>query len=154
MRTPTVLARSTLLPALVILVLVTLSACDLLGIEDPAKVAALKEAEGKAIGSACRQTGRALEDCYDLNSRALKSAIFAGWREMDGYMRENKLEVVPRQPPDAPAKGKDGTAAAEPATGGKAGKGEKPAEKLADKLADKPAEKLAAKVPEKSAAKH
>jgi hypothetical protein len=149
MQTPTVstlATRSALLPALVILVLATLSACDQLGIEDPAKVAALKEAEGKAIGSACRQTGRALEDCFDLNPRALKSAIFAGWREMDGYMRENKLEVVPRQPAEAPAKGKEGTAAAEPATEGKVGKGEKVAEKSAEKLVEK--------VPEKSAAKH
>jgi hypothetical protein len=141
MRTPTV---STLLPAL--LILATLSACDQLGIEDPAKVAALKEAEGKAIGSACRQTGRALEDCFDLNPRALKSAIFTGWREMDGYMRDNKLETLPRPPPEAPTKGKEGTAAAEPATETKAGKGEKSAEK--------PAEKATAKAPEKPAAKH
>jgi hypothetical protein len=141
MRTPTV---STLLPALVILA--TLSACDQLGIEDPAKVAALKEAEGKAIGSACRQTGRALEDCFDLNPRALKSAIFTGWREMDGYMRDNKLETLPRPPPEAPAKVKDGSTATEPAADSKVGKGEKSAEK--------PAEKPVAKAPEKSAAKH
>jgi hypothetical protein len=43
---------------------------------------------------------RAIEDCYVLNPKAQKAAVFAGWREMDEYMRENKLEgvapVVPR----------------------------------------------------------
>ena len=97
-----------LLPLLV--GLTSLTACDQLGIEDPAKVAAVKEAEGKAVGSACRHALRAIEDCYTLNPRAQKAAVFAGWREMDEYMRENKLEgvapVVPRTPvvkPDAAA---------------------------------------------------
>ena len=80
-----------------------LGGCEQLGIEDPAKVAAAKEAEGKAIGSACRHAMRAIEDCYVLNPKAQKAAVYAGWREMDEYMRENKLEgvapVVPR--PDA-----------------------------------------------------
>ncbi len=80
--------------------LATLSACEQLGIDDPAKVAAMKEAEGKAIGSACRHALRAIEDCYTLNPKAVKAAVFAGWREMDEYMRENKLDgitpVVPR----------------------------------------------------------
>ena len=89
--------------------LAALSACEQLGIDDPAKTAALKEAEGKAIGSACRHAMRAIEDCYVLNPKAQKAAIYAGWREMDEYMRENKLEgvapVVPRPgsvrpPPD------------------------------------------------------
>lgn len=71
-----------------------LGACEQLGIEDPAKLAAVKEAEGKAIGSACRQSGRALEDCYVMNAKASKAAIFAGWREMDGYMRENNIGVI------------------------------------------------------------
>lgn len=71
-----------------------LSACDVLGIPDPAKEAAAKEAEGKAIGSACRHALRAIEDCYTLNPRAQKAAIYQGWREMDEYMRENKLEGV------------------------------------------------------------
>ena len=72
-----------------------LSACDQLGIEDPVKVAAAKEAEGKAVGSACRHALRAIEDCYTLNPRAHKAAVFAGWREMNDYMTENKIEVVP-----------------------------------------------------------
>lgn len=77
--------------------LACLTACDQLGIEDPAKVAAAKEAEGKAIGSACRHAMRAIEDCYALNPKAHKAAMFAGWKEMDEYMRENKLEGVAPQ---------------------------------------------------------
>lgn len=80
--------------------LAALSACEQLGIEDPVKTAANKEAEGKAIGSACRHAMRAIEDCYVLNPKAQKAAVYNGWREMDEYMRENKLEgvtpVVPR----------------------------------------------------------
>ncbi|MBB3283324.1 hypothetical protein [Mitsuaria sp. BK037] len=69
-----------------------LAGCDQLGIEDPAKVAAAKQAEGKAIGGACRNALRAIEDCYALNPKAQKAAVYDGWREMDEYMRENKLE--------------------------------------------------------------
>jgi len=99
--------------------LTTLTACDQLGIEDPAKVAAAKEAEGKAVGSACRHALRAIEDCYTLNPKALKSAVFAGWREMDEYMRENKLEgvapVISRTPvvkPDSAAEAAEESAPA------------------------------------------
>lgn len=69
-----------------------LSGCEQLGLDDGTKAAAAKEADGKAIGGACRHSGRALEDCYILNPKALKAAVFAGWRDMDGYMRENKIE--------------------------------------------------------------
>jgi hypothetical protein len=72
---------------------------DLLEIPDPKKVAARAEAEGKAIGSACRQAGRSIEDCYQVNPTALKSAVFAGWREMNDYMIENKMEVMPSSLP-------------------------------------------------------
>lgn len=82
-----------------------LAGCDQLGIEDPAKLAAAKEAEGKAVGSACRHALRAIEDCYTLNPKALKAAVFAGWKEMDEYMRENKLDgVVPVVPRPGTAK--------------------------------------------------
>jgi hypothetical protein len=85
-----------------LLALVWLTGCEQLGIEDPAKLLAIKEAEGKAIGSACRHALRAIEDCYTLNPKAQKAAVFTGWKEMDEYMRENKLEgvapVVPRTP--------------------------------------------------------
>ncbi|WP_140631048.1 hypothetical protein [Methylibium rhizosphaerae] len=78
----------------VALAAVPMAGCELLGIDSPEKVAASKEAEGKAIGSACRHAVRAIEDCYALNPKAQKAAVFAGWREMDEYMRENKLEGV------------------------------------------------------------
>jgi hypothetical protein len=88
-------------PALVLIPLLALLAgCELLGIESPEKVAAQRQAEGKAIGGACRHAGRAIEDCYTLNRRADKAAVFAGWREMNDYMVENKLDVVkPTLPP-------------------------------------------------------
>lgn len=69
--------------------------CERLGIPDPAKAAAERDAEGKAIGAACRHAGRSLEDCYALNERALKAAVFSGWREMNDYMVSNKMETVP-----------------------------------------------------------
>ncbi len=72
----------------------SLSGCEKLGLEDPAKVAEKIEAEGKAIGGACRHAGRAIEDCYAMNGRASKSAMFDGWREMNDYMLQNKIEVV------------------------------------------------------------
>lgn len=72
-----------------------LTGCEQLGIEDPAKLEAAREAEGRAIGSACRQSGRALEECYSLNKKASKAAIFSGWRDMDAYMRENNIDIIP-----------------------------------------------------------
>lgn len=85
-----------------LLVGLSLAGCDQLGIETPAKSLERQEAEARAIGSACRHAMRAIEDCYVLNPKAEKSAVFAGWREMDEYMRENKLEgvapTVPRPP--------------------------------------------------------
>lgn len=79
---------------LLALLLAALSGCDKLGLDNSAAEAAREEAEGKAIGSACRQSARPLEECYQTNRRASKAAIFAGWREMDAYMRENKIEGV------------------------------------------------------------
>ena len=74
-----------------------LSGCEMLGLDSPEKLAALREAEGKAVGGACRHAGRAIEDCYGLNKKADKAAVFAGWRDMNDYMRENKIEPVPPQ---------------------------------------------------------
>lgn len=71
--------------------------CNLFGGESAEAVAARREADGKAVGGACRHAGRAIEDCYTLNRRADKAAVYAGWREMNDYMRENKLEpIVPQ----------------------------------------------------------
>ena len=80
-----------------------LAGCDLLGIEGASAIAERRAAEGKAIGAACRNAARAIEDCYTLNRKADKAAIYAGWREMDDYMRENKLEpVAPQLKAEAP----------------------------------------------------
>jgi len=93
---------------------ILLAGCEQLGFEDPAKAAATKEAEGRALGGACRHSGRALEDCYALNPKQSKAAIYAGWRDMDAYMRENHIEVVAPELPHAATK-KPQPAAAEPA---------------------------------------
>lgn len=89
-----------------LLTALTLTGCDQvqskLGIEDAATKAAKLEAEGKAIGSACRQSGRAIEDCYAVYTWVPKAAVFNGWKEMDAYMRENSLEIVEPQLPPAP----------------------------------------------------
>jgi hypothetical protein len=95
------------LPLLALLLL--LGGCDNIAtlLADP-KVAQ-READAKAIGGACRFGLRSLEDCYMLNDKASKSAVFIGWKDMDQYMRENKVEgspakiekpvVVPPPPP-------------------------------------------------------
>jgi hypothetical protein len=74
-----------------------LAACEQLGVETPAQTSARQEAEGKAVGGACRHAGKALEDCYKTSPKTSKAAIYTGWRDMDLYMRENKIEVVPTQ---------------------------------------------------------
>jgi hypothetical protein len=114
-------------PALFVLLL---GGCDMIqqqmGIEDPAAKAARLEAEGKAVGGACRQSGRAIEDCYSIYSWLPKAPIYDGWRDMDAYMRENKLETVEPQlpPPPPPGTRRKAPVADESAKGGK-----KPAEK-------------------------
>lgn len=71
--------------------------CDMLGIESAQALAERREADGKAVGGACRHAGRAIEDCYALNRKADRAAVFAGWREMNDYMRENKIDAVAPQ---------------------------------------------------------
>lgn len=95
--------RLLLIPA----ILLALAGCDQishkLGLEDPAAKEARQDAEGKAVGSACRQSGRAIEDCYSIYSWLPKASIYGGWREMDEYMRENKIETIaPQLPPPEP----------------------------------------------------
>lgn len=87
-----------LLPILLLPALLSLTGCDLLGIEGASAVAARRDAEGRAVGAGCRQAARSVEQCYGLNKRAEKAAVFAGWREMNDYMRENKLEAMPALP--------------------------------------------------------
>jgi hypothetical protein len=82
---------------------VLLAGCDLQALLADPKVAQ-KEADAKAVGGACRHGLRSIEDCYSLNEKASRSAIFAGWKEMDQYMRDNKIEGVAPQglkPPPA-----------------------------------------------------
>ena len=80
--------------ALALVVPLLLAGCDNIEklLADP-KVAQ-KEADAKAIGGACRHGLRSIEDCYGLNEKASKAAIYAGWKEMDQYMRDNKIEGV------------------------------------------------------------
>ena len=109
-----------------------LAGCEMLGIESHEKVAAVREADGKAVGGACRHAGRAIEDCYAMNRKAERAAIFAGWRDMNDYMRENKIDAVqPQGVTSAHAK----AAAAEPAPEAAAA----PAEKRSAKPAADPA---------------
>jgi hypothetical protein len=115
-----------------------LSACDQLGIESATTVAARKEAEGKAIGAGCRHAARSVEQCYSNNKRADKAAVFAGWKEMNDYMRENNIEAVPPAPELAVAAAPDAEAA----------------EAADEKAGDKPATKPPGKAAAKPAAKH
>ena len=100
--------RRPIVPVLLLALGGLLAGCDQLGIESAAAITAKKESDGKAIGGACRHAGRAIEDCYTLNKKADKAAMYAGWREMSEYMRENKLEtvvpVIQPEPPKAPPK--------------------------------------------------
>jgi hypothetical protein len=126
-------------PVLLLLLVLSsllLAGCDMLGIESATAIAARREAEGKAIGGACRNAGRAIEDCYALNRKADKAAMYAGWREMNDYMRDNKMDPVPPQigPPVEVAK----SGAAEGGDAAAAEGGDKPA--AGDKAAGKPAD--------------
>jgi len=108
--------------------LLGLGACEMvqqqMGIEDQAAKAARLDADGRAVGGACRQSGRAIEDCYSIYSWLPKAPIYEGWRDMDAYMRENKLETVePQLPPiAAPGSRKRTPTPEETAAAAKAGK--------------------------------
>ena len=65
-----------------------LAGCDKLGLGS-APQDKQREAEGRAIGGGCRHAGRAIEDCFALNRQADKAAVFAGWREMNDYLRKH-----------------------------------------------------------------
>jgi hypothetical protein len=112
--------RSRSLLALSALALV-LAGCEIPGMGDDPKIAEAKEADGKAIGGACRHSGRALEDCYVMNPKAVKAAVYAGWRDMDAYMRENNIKAVVPDLVDAPTGGQEAKPAAPPAEDKKGG---------------------------------
>jgi hypothetical protein len=83
--------KNMLLRALLIATLMLLSGCEIPGLGPDPRIAK-READAKAIGSACRHGLRGIEDCYKQNEEASKSDIFTGWKDMDLYMRENKIE--------------------------------------------------------------
>lgn len=70
-----------------------LAGCEIPGVYPDPRVLA-KEADAKATGSACRYALRGIEDCYTLNPKASKASVFEGWKEMDTYMRDNKIEGI------------------------------------------------------------
>ncbi len=100
-----------------------LAGCEIPGMGDDPRIAEAKEADGRAVGGACRHSGRALEDCYVMNPKAIKAAVYAGWRDMDAYMRENHIRPVVPDLVDAPT----GAQEAKPAEPAKAPEAEKKA---------------------------
>lgn len=118
--------------------LLVLAGCDQvnqrLGLEDQAKKEARLQGEGRAVGSACRQSGRAIEDCYTIYYWLPKSPIFEGWRDMNDYMTANKLETVQPQfePPGSPGEARARRAKAEEAKAAEQKVEAKPAEKPAE----------------------
>ena len=86
---------STALRLLALSSILLLTACDKIPGLGPDPRVAQREEEAKAIGGACRHALRGLEDCYTLNPKAAKASVFAGWKDMDAYMRENKIEGAP-----------------------------------------------------------
>lgn len=83
---------------LILCALISLSGCDKL-----MEVVNKQQANGKAIGAACRHSGRALEDCYKRNARTPKADIFSGWKDMNEYMQQKKIDVIRPPEDDAPA---------------------------------------------------
>jgi len=73
------------------LIALLLAGCEIPGMEPDPRIAQ-READAKATGGACRYSLRGIEDCYSLNPKASKSQVFAGWKEMDQYMRDNKMD--------------------------------------------------------------
>ncbi|MEY4266773.1 MAG: hypothetical protein RIS90_1308 [Pseudomonadota bacterium] len=143
------------------LIALLLAGCDIPGMGPDPRIAQ-REAEAKAIGGACRHGLRSIEDCYANNEEASKAAVFSGWKEMDEYMRENKIEGVRATPvktepveeilPDvkpknsardrtdkAAAKDKPVAESAAKSGGKKPDPDEKPAAKTAAKTPEKPA---------------
>ncbi|EHL23696.1 hypothetical protein KYG_06574 [Acidovorax sp. NO-1] len=86
---------STALRLLAFSSILLLTACDKIPGLGPDPRVAQREEEAKAIGGACRHALRGLEDCYTLNPKAPKAQVFAGWKDMDAYMRENNIQGTP-----------------------------------------------------------
>jgi hypothetical protein len=76
-------------------------------------VTGLSKDSDKAIGAACRQTGRSLEACFVRNPSADRGQVFSGWREMQEYMAKQQLPTM--QPPPDPVPPPPVVASAPPA---------------------------------------
>ena len=114
---------------LVIPLLLTLAGCNWVS-----NVSGLSKDANKAVGAACRQSGRSLEECYQRNPDADKAQIYAGWREMHEYMVKQKLETIaPPSDPVAPAT----PAAAHKPEASAASAGDKPQAQLSPEEADR-----------------
>ena len=89
-----------------------LSSCDVSQL--PGLDGRLSQQDSKAIGAACRHSGRALEDCFALNPKAPQAGVFEGWKDMNDYMLANQIEEVkPELQALAPKAEKPAVAAAE-----------------------------------------
>lgn len=126
----------------ILLTALLLGGCVIPGMGPDPKIAQ-REAEANAIGAGCRHGLRSIEDCYSLNEGISKAAIFTGWKDMDQYMRDNKIEGIraSAEPVETLVEGKNSKALAV----GKASE-DKP------KTADKPTAKAASKAAEGAAA--
>lgn len=110
-------------------------------------VTGLAKESNKAIGAACRQTGRSLEECYLRNPEADKAQVYAGWREMHEYMVKQKLDTMP-PPHDVAGAGTDSSApAAEHKPEAKTSQAE-PAEQEQKMLTNEEADKAAQNDPQ------
>jgi hypothetical protein len=78
---------------LIPMIALLLAGCEIPGMEPDPRIAQ-READAKAIGGACRFGLRSIEDCHTLNEKASKADVFTGWKDMDQYMRENKIEGI------------------------------------------------------------
>ncbi len=99
-----------------------LSSCDLSQI--PGLDGRLSLEDSKAVGAACRHSGRALEDCFALNPNSHQAGVFEGWRDMNDYMLANQIETVKPEirtsafsAPGAPQPAAPGSHAGAPAPG-------------------------------------
>lgn len=69
-----------------------LTGCDYLDLNG--EVEAQKQIKNaNAVGAGCKQAGKSIEECYQSNPKAIKSAVFDGWKTMDEYMRENNMQI-------------------------------------------------------------
>ena len=123
----------------VTVVVLLLAGCEIPGMGPDPRIAQ-READARAIGSACRHGLRNIEECYNLNEPASKAEIFTGWKDMDQYMRENKMEgirasapveasVVEDPKPSDSGKNKAAVAATETASGTPPKSAQKPSAK-------------------------